>query len=146
MNTANPLPQTPGLPETDLQRHLESTCKELNLRIARLSIALGISLDDEHAVEQVLHHHHSDTEVPAAVRHPHHSAAPSHTAAQREDQRWDELRALILMRDGMEQHCVEELGPAAAGDILLSVEQQMDRQGFRHGADGMDLGRLLGVE
>lgn len=145
MNTEHPLPQTPGLPETDLQRHLEATCKDINIRIARLSIALGISLDDEHAVEQVLRHH-SDAEVPAVARHPHHSAAPSHTAAQREEQHRDELRALILLRDEMEQHCVEELGPAAAGDILLSVEQQMDRQGFRHGADGMDLGRLLGVE
>ena len=114
---------------------IEEVCRELSVRIARLAGALEIDLDDEEQVARVLHH-----QAPAAGLPP--PAAGS--AERRREQLWTELRGLLLLRDEMEKRCVDQVGAAAARDILLEIERRMDRQGFRHGADGIDVDRLFG--
>lgn len=128
-NPSSPFPDDNGS-SASLRPHLEAACKGLNLRIARLAMGLGVSLDREAEVERVLHHR-----APAA------GAPAKHQEAQ-----WIELRLLLLLRDELEKRCVDELGPAAARDVLVEIEAEMARRGFRQGADGLDLQRLFGTE
>lgn len=114
-----------------LQAQLGTTCKALNERIARLALALGLSLDKAGDMAGVMHH------LPALSGLGH---------DRREDQTWSELRGLIVLRDELEKHCVDAIGPLATSDILLDIEQKMTQQGFKPGANGLDLRRLLGLE
>ena len=135
----DPSSKTPGRDSFDANAllRIESTCKDLNVRIARLAVALGLSLDSAADVERVLHHQPAPLHGSAGGR-------PADAAERRREHWWIELRGLLLMRNEIEKRFVEEAGPAMAKDLMTGIEQQMERQGFKPGADGVDLGRLPG--
>ncbi|MFM2348170.1 MAG: hypothetical protein RL654_2923 [Pseudomonadota bacterium] len=124
-------PKLQNRPDALWVAQIEKLCEELNLRIARLALMLGVSLDDETQLARML----------APVPRP--NDRDSHSARHEADAR-TELRGLLLLRGELEKRCVDEFGPATAGEMLLDVEAAMVRHGFAPGADGMDLRRLFG--
>lgn len=142
---------------SDRLKRMETSIEELNARIARLAIALGVSLESEHEVQRVM----ARKSAPAPT-----APLPAQAVARQTDRRqqagavfagldrrsgtdrrlaykWEELRGLLVLRYGVEKTFVEQVGLTATRHIMVSAEQHMTRGGFRPGADGMDLKPLL---
>jgi len=140
-----PLPQTEGDPASVRLQTLESSMEGLNARIARLAIGLGVSLQDEHELARVM------SRAPLAAvpverratgerRQPGHKV---HSAERRTAHHWEELRGLLVLRYHTETRYVDEVGVVATRQILIQVEEQLERDGFSPGADGLHLKRLF---
>lgn len=115
-----------------LQRR-EASFAELNARIARLAIALGVSLDNENELARVMHQIQGQTG----------SHSVQSTPERRHACKWTELRGLLVLRYGMETRLVDEVGVTLTRQLLVEAEAHLVRLGFQPGADGMDLPRLL---
>lgn len=112
---------------------MELSIEALNARIARLAIALDVSLKSDDEVAHVMNRHL----VPAV---PHGSQATSdHHMAYK----WEELRGLLVLRYGVETRYVDQVGIVATRQILIEAEEHLVREGFNPGDDGIDLGRLF---
>ena len=105
---------------------IEKLCEELNLRIARLALMLGVSLDDEAQLARLL--------APVARPDGHDRPSERHEADAR-----TELRGLLLLRGELEKRCVDEFGPVTAGEMLIAAEQH----GWSPEAIRGDLAELL---
>lgn len=123
-----------------MEQHLE----EVNTRIARLAIALGISLDDDAQAQLA-----SQAPAPALAIPDRRGSDAS--AAGREhrgpDRRLhckkEELRGLLVMRYGLQQRYVETVGVNATRQIMVTAEAHLERDGFRPGADGINVKRIF---
>lgn len=115
-----------------LQRR-EASFAELNARIARLAIALGVSLDNEHELARVMHQIQGQTGSHSVQSSP----------ERRHACKWTELRGLLVLRYGVETRLVDEVGVTVTRQLLVEAEAHLVRLGFQPGADGMDLPRLL---
>jgi hypothetical protein len=115
-----------------LQR-MALSIEALNARIARLALALGVSLQSEGELSFVL-------QEPPAQTGPHPFQS---TPERRVASKWLELRGLLVLRYGEEKRYVDEVGVSATRQILLQTEAHMLREGFQSGADGIDLHRLF---
>lgn len=135
---------------------LETEIESVNMRIARLAMALGVDLTTEAAVERVIDRsamprrlvspHGQDAEVDGQVNH-HDGFA---LADRRTDQdhrtayEWEELRGLLVLRYEMEKHYAQHMGFDATRNILTTAEADQTRRGFPPHADGLDMRPLLG--
>jgi hypothetical protein len=115
-----------------LQR-MEASFEELNARIARLAIALGVSLENENELARVMHQLQGQTE----------SHSVQSTPERRHACNWTELRGLLVLRYGMEKRLVDEVGVTVTRQLLVEAEAHLVRLGFQPGADGLDLPRLF---
>lgn len=115
-----------------LQR-MALSIEEINARIARLALALGVSLQTEGGLSQLLH-------GPKPELEPH---AFQSTPERRVATKWLELRGLLVLRYGVEKRYVDEVGVSVTRQILVETEAHMLREGFQSGADGIDLNRLF---
>ncbi len=130
MQTDHPLGDDP---QAQRLHRMESSIEALNARIARLAIALDVSLKNDDDVARVMNRHL----VPAV---PHESQVTSdHHVAYK----WEELRGLLVLRYGVETHYVDQVGVIATRQILIEAEEHLVREGFNPGDDGIDLDRLL---
>lgn len=116
---------------------LDHTVVALNERIARLAIALGVSLEHEEDVRRVLQHK-------PATRAPSHDAhAPPHNDSHHDMSHvWTELRGLLVMRYGIEKHIADDLGASVTRRVFEQAEAQLASEGFKPGADGLDMSPL----
>lgn len=124
---------------------MASSLAMLNARIARLAIALGVSLENAVEVAQVMSRPPLDgvaTERRASSDRRGSSRAGS-GLERRTAHQWDELRGLLVLRYRVETLYVDEVGVAATREILVQVEAHLEREGFKPGADGIDLKHLL---
>jgi hypothetical protein len=133
-------------PEGDSQaqrlHNMEMSIEELNARIARLAIGLGISLENEAAVVQAMSQ--SQPTVAQERRSAAGQGVPAHIGTDRRmSHKRQELRGLLVLRYGVETRYVDEVGVAATRQIMTGAEAQMVRDGFKPGADGIDLDRLF---
>lgn len=132
--------------QTRALQRMESSMRELNARIARLAMALGVSLQSDDDVMQVM-----QRGVKVALPHGERRATAERRSPSRlgmgQDRRvsskWRELRGLMVLRYGMETRFVADVGSPATREILRAAEEQMRREGFRPGVDGVDP-RMLG--
>lgn len=117
----------------------------LNMRIARLAIALGVALDNESEVATLMGEEH-DTSVLHERRV---SAAPDdgghvHVGPEcRLAHQRQELRGLLVMRYKVEKRYVDDAGITVMHQIMIEAEAQLERKGFKPGVDGIDLDRLF---
>lgn len=121
---------------------MENFMEDINSRIARLSIALGISLKSEADVVAVINQLRNMSVTPER----------RHTADRRAGERAGmsaerrasyfraELRGLLVLRYGVEQRLVEQMGYHETRQILSEAEAHLVRNGFKPGVDGMLLG------
>jgi hypothetical protein len=115
-----------------LQR-MALSIEELNVRIARLALALGVSLQTEGELSYLLQEPPAQTDS-----HPFQS-----TPERRLASKWLELRGLLVLRYGVEKRYVDQVGANVTRQILVDTEAHMLREGFQSGADGIDLHRLF---
>jgi len=118
----------------DHLRRIEQAVEQLNSRIVRLAIALGIDLSDKHSLEQVL------KEPAAGIALESRSGDHLHNSQQRRiAMETAELRGLLVLRYGIEQRLSQEMGYSGLQEILQHVEKHMESEGFARGADGLDV-------
>ncbi|MBV7420727.1 MULTISPECIES: hypothetical protein [Comamonas] len=113
--------------ELALQEHVErlsASIERLNARIARLATALDVSLDKDSEVERVLQRE---------------TSAPGDT---RQHRMREELRGLLVLRYGVTTRFTQKLGAEVTRDLFIYAEEKLLREGFRPGADGIDLRAL----
>ncbi|NMM11864.1 MAG: hypothetical protein HHJ16_16550 [Polaromonas sp.] len=120
-------------PQTRRLYRMESSIEELNARIARLAIALGVSLKNENELARVM----SPLQNQAAPQE--FQSTPDRRLACK----WTELRGLLVLRYGVEKSYVDQVGVTVTRELLVEAEAQMVREGFQPGADGIDLRRLF---
>jgi hypothetical protein len=132
-------------PQNQRLQHMASSMEDLNARIARLAIGLGVSLEDQADVARVmsrppLTHAPLDRRMTQERRHP---TRPGSGMERRIAHKREELRGLLVLRYRVEALYVDEIGVTATREILIQVEAHLQREGFRPGADGIDLKHLL---
>lgn len=134
---------------------LEDSIEAINTRIARLAIALKVSLDTPDHVQQVI----DRSAMPKDVVSP---FAPDATvtgqvpgdgefaladrrtdANRRKAFEWEELRGLLILRFEIEKNYVEQLGLPATRQIVSFAENHQLREGFAAHADGLDVAQLM---
>lgn len=101
--------------------------EDLAERIARLSMALGLSLADVSDLQRAL------TLAPTD-RHAHFSA---HDSSALQYGLRTELRGLLVMRYMLVQHYAALVGAGATRKLVAFAEQNLQAHGFAPGADGM---------
>ncbi len=109
----------------------EGRLEELNQRIARLALLLGVQLDSPLAFERILKRQdpHLTPRGTSGVT----------AAEQRLSREWEELRGLLVLRCDLIAEDLSELGLASTLAITANVETRLLREGFGPGADGLDL-------
>ena len=124
---------------------LESPIEAINARIARLAMALGVSLNSDDEVARLMSR-------PQAVAVPHERRVtpdrrePSRTAAgpeRRVAHQREELRGLLVLRYSVTKRYVDDAGVTVTHQIMVEAEERLMRRGFKPGADGVDLDRLF---
>jgi hypothetical protein len=99
---------------------LEASFEALNARIARLAISLGLALDHEEHIHEILRSPQS-----VCFADPHRKRY------------WIELRGLLVLRYGMEKSAAEKVGVETLKQILIDAEEHLSIEGFKPGADGL---------
>ncbi len=127
------------------RRDMERSIEDINVRIARLAIALGVSLESNEEVMQLMSQSHivavSCERRGVSERRvaPRSDAGPDRRlACQRE-----ELRGLLVLRYELVKHDLNEVGLVATRKIMGEAEDHLLRRGFKPGADGVDMRRLF---
>ena len=132
-------------PHAQRLHHMESSIEALNARIARLAIALGVSLQNNDEVQRVMSR--QQTSVVSLERRVTPDQPPASRTGSDADRRmahkWEELRGLLVLRYSVETRYVDQVGVVATRQILVEAEAHLVREGFKPGADGIDLDSLF---
>ncbi len=132
-------------PQDQRLNSMESSIEALNARIARLAIGVGVSLEREDEVARLM----NEKNPPSAITHERRrvldlDGASEHKGADRRmSHKREELRGLLVLRYGVETRYVGEVGVVVTRQIMEEAEAQLVRDGFKPGADGIDLDRLF---
>ncbi|HRK37365.1 MAG TPA: hypothetical protein PK347_03170 [Burkholderiaceae bacterium] len=136
----------------DHLKRVGASIEELNSRIARLAIALGVNLDTPQAVDQVMAE--SNAKVKTVLPPDGHdrrggvadrrsvSGGRSRGPDRRQAHTWVELRGLLVLRYGVERQTIENYGLDTTRNLMTAASDHMTREGFKPGADGVDLKHL----
>jgi hypothetical protein len=127
--------------QTHALQQVELTIEALNLRIARLAIALGVSLKNKEDVVRVMHRPAAQvlTQERRINTERRGSSRADSSTERRTARSWEELRGLMVLRYDAQKDCVEQVGLVATRKILSEVKEHLMRKGFKPGDDGMDL-------
>jgi hypothetical protein len=138
-------PLAPDEAEIDRLRQMEASIESLNARIARLAIALGVSLANDNDVAELMSEHHTPPVLHErrATSEPPEAAHARTSPERRVAHQREELRGLLVMRYGIEKRYVEDTGVTVTRQIMDEAEQRLERRGFKPGVDGIDLERLF---
>ena len=134
--------------DADLQARLHSmelSIEALNARIARLAIGLGVSLESEAEIAQLMSKNHPASTVTHERRGvlDFDSGAEHKGTDRRTAHKHQELRGLLVLRYGIETRYVNEVGADATRQIMTEAAAHLVRDGFKPGADGIHLDRLF---
>ena len=97
---------------------------QINERIARLGLALGLRLESQTDVQRVL-----DLDMGVLPKDP--------EQAHRYRNEWIELRGLMVMRYRLEKTMSQSHGVSTAREVLDTCEATLAHEGFRPGQDGL---------
>lgn len=114
---------------------LDKSVAELNARIARLAIALGVSLEDEDVIREVLGHRPDP--------HPLHTEQGERFRKFEHEHLVIELQGLLVMRYGIEMHVAQDQGASVTRRVLEQAQTHLNKHGFKPGADGLNLDHLF---
>ena len=111
----------------------EAALRQLNARIARLVLTLRLPLHTEEEFDQIMAGTHPLLPTGAA----------SDSGQKRVHQEVEELRGLMVLRCELMTRTLNNLGLELTYLIASKVEEELQRDGFRSGADGFYLLRRL---
>ena len=134
-------PTTPSSPLP-----MDSSMDLLNSRIARLAIALGLTLQNETDVARVMGWHDPDSALSErrnSATERRSGTRSSSGADRRVAHSWAELRGLMVLRYGMHKTTADQLGLTATRKLMEDAETSMERKGFKPGEDGVDIRRMF---
>ena len=122
-------------------QRMSASLEALNARIARLAMALDLSLDSQATQDALM----AAPPEPAIERR---QAAAGSLVLQVSSERRvahkrNELRGLLVLRYHLEAISVNENGLALTRQVLIDAQAHLVRQGFKPGADGLDLDELF---
>ena len=124
-------------------QRLEASMAALNARIARLAMALDVSLNDRAEVDALMV---KQLTFPGEVERRRASAEGSHdtvTTERRQAHKREELRGLLVLRYHMETTSLNDNGFAVTREVMAQAEEHLVRQGFKPGADGLGLNNFF---
>jgi hypothetical protein len=121
-----------------LQRMSDSV-EQISARIARLATVLDIDLQSDSEINRLLN---MDGGAPNGYER-RQSAMPPPGPERRKSYQQEELRALLVLRYRVSRRYVDRIGIQAARHVLVSAQDQLERDGFKPGAAGTDLRRLF---
>ena len=127
--------------DDDKARRMSASLEALNARIARLAMALDLSLDSQ-AVQDALM---AEPSKPVVERRQSGAGGGvlQGSSERRVAHKRNELRGLLALRHHLEAICVNENGLALTRQVLIDAQAHLVRQGFKPGADGLDLDELF---
>ncbi len=140
--------QLDGGLHTDPWQQVRSSFHALNVRVVRLALALGVSLNDPRDLDRVMRR--SATASPPTERRSTADRRGASRSGQGPDRRvahqWEELRGLMVLRYGVQKRCLEDFGIEVTRRVLAEVDVAMQREGFAPGAAGIDLDHDTGPD
>jgi len=122
----------------EVSRRLGGSLEQLNARIARLAIGLGISLDDQASVDELMHQPQIQP-VLQERRVAQQSRYPSGSMDRRTAHQREELRGLLVLRYHIETTSVNVNGLEMTRQVLQDAQEHLVQKGFKPGADGLQL-------
>lgn len=138
--------RSPSIEWADPTQRMTTSFEAMNMRIARLAIGLKVSLHTEADILRVMHRS-INSPVSDERRQQGDRRGRERSGSQAGDRRvahlWTELRGLLVLRYQFEATCVQDVGPEATRHMLLDAEAHLLKDGFKPGADGLDLSQLI---
>jgi hypothetical protein len=128
--------------EDDLVQHLSASLEALSERIGRLSIALGIRLDDEQAMQKFM----EQPQIPAIEKDRRITSVSDHSGflSMSDDRRAahlrEELRGLVVLRYHLETVSLNNNGLTVTQQIVELADEHLVQKGFKPGLNGLKLG------
>lgn len=124
----------------------ETAIEALNARIARLAMALDVSLDSASAVQALM-----DQAPPSPPFTPErrrdddgqHRAFRALNGERRKAHLMEELRGLLVLRYHFETTVLQDSGLEVTREILEQAHAHLLQRGFKQGADGLGLEQFL---
>lgn len=113
---------------------VENSLVEINARIARLSMALEACLASEADIVNIL-----NRKTPFFQHAQAHCASMLDQNEHRLLHQWEELRGLLVLRCELMARSLKDLGLTMTREITVEIEEQLERDGFKPGADGFDM-------
>jgi len=126
-----------------LERRVDSL-EELNARIARLAMGLGLSLRHEPDIKRVIAYQAPHVSLERRGPSDHSTGPHAVSSDRRASRQWEELRGLIVLRYELEVQYAHELGASVTREIFTEASDRLSRDGFAVGLDGIDLKKLFG--
>lgn len=126
-----------------LERRVDSL-GELNARIARLAMGLGLSLQKEPDIQRVIAYQNPQVSVERRSQSDRRTGPRAVSSDRRTSRQWEELRGLIVLRYELEVQYAQELGASVTREIFTEASDRLSRDGFAVGLDGIDLKKLFG--
>lgn len=119
--------------------HLGQFLESINVRIARLSIALRVPLNNEAEIQDAIKSF-LDVAPPGLERRSGVERRSAERVGQSPERRVNmqrsELRGLLVLRYETEVKLVEMVGATLSSQLIESVARNLERQGFAAGAGG----------
>lgn len=129
--------QTPMYAMNDpATERLRASIEALNARIARLAIGLGLSLDKQSDLDQLLEQTHGHTSGQQGT-------ALKLSSGHREGHQRNELRGLLILRYRLEADTLSDIGLDATREVFEKSRDNLISRGFKPGADGSVLSGVL---
>jgi len=134
--------------QDDQAQYLSASLEALSERIGRLSIALGIKLDDPQAVQMLM----EQPQIPAIdnERRVTPSNAQTGFLSMSSDRRAahlrEELRGLLVLRYHLETVILNDNGLIVTRQIIEQADEHLVRKGFKPGANGLKLDDFFTVK
>ena len=125
--------------DDDLTQRLSASMETLNARIARLAMALDVALNDRAAVDALMAKAHFQSVDNERRRAPADGPQVRVTSERRRAHQCEELRGLLVLRYHLEVTSLKDNGWTVTRQVLVQAEDHLVRQGFKPGADGLDL-------
>lgn len=123
--------------EVEQARRLSVSLETLGERIARLSIGLGIKLNDQQAIQQVM------DQAPLRGNGTSGRSAQAMSGGRRVSLLREELRGLLVLRYQLETVSLNQNGLELTREIVSLAEYRLEQRGFRSGANGPDADGLF---
>jgi len=118
---------------------LGASIEALNARIARLAIGLGLSLDKQSDLDQLLE------QTPEHTSGQHGTALKLSSGHRARHQR-NELRGLLVLRYRLEADTLSDIGLDATREVYEKSRVNLINRGFKPGADGSVLSGVLDAD
>lgn len=137
--------RSPSIEWVDPTQRMTSSFEAMNMRIARIAIGLKVSLQTNDDILRVMHRPLDPPVAQDRRLQPDRRQRERGTTAgdRRVSHLWTELRGLLVLRYQLESTCAQDVGAVATRHMLLEAEVHLAKEGFKPGADGLDLSQLL---